>query len=155
MDKKTFFVNTKNARPGEHYESVIKSINAESVCPFCPENISRYHKNKLKVKKFWLVTDNMYPYASTKHHILLIHKKHLADAGKLTSSAWNELHKIIKSETKEKNIGGGTMLFRFGDSQFNGASVNHLHVHLIQSNPNDPAYKKPKRFSEGVVARVG
>ena len=47
--KKEKFVNLNNARPGI-YEKVIKDIQESAICPFCPENINRIHKNPIKEK---------------------------------------------------------------------------------------------------------
>ncbi len=146
--EKKGFVNTANTRPGI-YDAVIKDIAKKQVCPFCPEQLSNFHKNPiLKEKDFWLATENMYPYKGAKKHILFIHKKHLSNISELSNEAWSELHTIIKDILSEKDIPGGTLMMRFGDTRYTGASVTHLHAHLISPNPDAPDY-------EPVIARVG
>ncbi|MES2471164.1 MAG: HIT domain-containing protein [Patescibacteria group bacterium] len=149
------FVNLNNARPGTKYEETINKIKQDGVCPFCPEQLENYHKNPiLKETKFWKVTDNMYPYKPTKHHILLIHKDHIKHESELSKEAWLELKDLMDEVCKERNITGGALMMRFGDTQYTGASVSHLHAHIIQSDPSDPDYTKKKEWS-GLVARVG
>ena len=148
--KEKKFVNLANARPGI-YEKVIKNIQESSICPFCEEHIRDIHKNPLVEKEFWYVTDNMYPYKPTKEHLLLIHKKHIEHVSDLSKEAWEELFKIIKEETKKRNMEGGTFLMRFGNTKYTGASVSHLHCNLLQSDPENPEYEKAK----GVITRVG
>ncbi len=148
MKKK--FVNLTNARPGI-YEKVIKDIQESAICPFCPENINKIHKNPIVEEKFWLVTDNMYPYKPTKKHILIIHKEHIEHLADIKDGAWRELYKIIRSKSKDLDMMGGTFMMRFGDTKYTGASVSHLHCNLLQSDPEHPEYEKNK----GVITRVG
>ena len=148
--KKGNFVNLTNARPGV-YEKVIKEIQESSICPFCPENIKNIHKNPIEEKKYWLITNNMYPYKPTKKHLLIIHKKHIEHFNEITEEAWKELFDIIKEENKKLNIEGGTFLMRFGNSKYTGASVSHLHCNLLQSDPDHPDYEK----KIGVMTRIG
>lgn len=145
------FVNTTNARQGHHYKKVIEKIARQKVCPFCQEHILKYHKNPIDEKKYWLVTDNMYPYSPVKHHIIFIHKKHTEKTSEITPEAWQELFESIKETEKKKGITGGTFLLRFGDTNFTGASVTHLHAHLVQSNPSSEKYNK----KTGLTARIG
>lgn len=149
------FVELENSRPGTPYEKVIKTIAMNGVCPFCPDQLSKYHKNPiLSEGKFWKVTDNMWPYKATKHHILFILKDHLTEFSELSAEAWAELGELYKKEITARDIGGGTLMFRFGDTLYTGASVRHLHAHLIQSDPTHPEYQELKQMP-GVVGRVG
>ncbi len=150
MEKK--FVNPKNARPGQHYENVIKEIAEHKVCPFCPEHIAKYHKNPILIEgKFWLVTDNMYPYQPTKNHVIFIHKTHIEKIDELGKEAWRELYEHLTKIIADRKIEGGSFLLRFGDTEYTGASVTHLHAHLVQSNPEDSEYNK----KTGLTARIG
>ena len=147
------FVNEENteARPTDAYGKVISQIAKDGVCPFCSDNLKKYHKNPLEEKKYWWVTDNMYPYQPTKHHRLIIHKEHITHLKELSGEAWTELLAIIKDETKTRSLNGGTLLLRFGDTRFTGASVSHLHANIIQSDPDDSSYDKKK----GLITRIG
>lgn len=145
------FVNLNNSNRGrdERYRNVIGEIQKDGVCPFCPENLAKYHKKPiLRDGKFWLLTDNMYPYKGAKHHILLIHKKHIESVADLSGEAWSELLDLIKLETEKRKIGGGTFYMRFGDTAHTGASVTHLHANLVS-----PDIENPNR--EPIFARVG
>lgn len=145
------FVNLKNARRGRNdkYRGVIEAIKKDGVCPFCPENLSKYHKNPiLEEGAHWLLTDNMYPYKGAKQQLLLIHKTHVENVSDLSEGAWSELLKLIRSEMAKREIGGGTFYIRFGDSSHTGASVLHLHANVIS-----PDTEKENR--EPILARVG
>lgn len=144
------FVNKQNARPGV-YSEVIKQIAEQKVCPFCPEQLANFHKNPIELGKYWLATDNMYPYKPNKHHLLFIHIAHIQHIAEISPEAWAELGEIIRQQTAKRQITGGTFYLRFGDTHFTGASVTHLHANLVQSDPEDPAYDPAK----GIYTRVG
>jgi diadenosine tetraphosphate (Ap4A) HIT family hydrolase len=153
MDQETKkFVNKQNARPGQNYHKVIEEIAEHKVCPFCPENINKYHKNPILIDgKFWLATDNMYPYPKTKNHLIFIHKNHIENVDEINKDAWAELHEQIKKMAGNRKMAGGSFVLRFGDTEYTGASVTHLHAHLIQSDPENKEYDKAK----GLSVRVG
>ena len=146
-------VNTNNpkSRPDGTYAKVIEQIADDGVCPFCPEHLAEYHKHTVTEKKYWLVTDNMYPYKPNLLHRLLIHKAHVVHITEISPEAWTELREIILEESERAEIAGGTFIMRFGDTRFTGASVTHLHASLVQSNPDDPSYDPTK----GLVVRIG
>ncbi len=132
MDKS--FVNLENTgnRPDGVYKQVIDKIKDDGVCPFCSEHLARYHKKPIIVDgRYWILTDNMYPYKGAKHHILLIHKKHIETIVDVLREAWNELLELARAETRRRAIAGGTFYLRFGDTSYTGASVTHLHANLI------------------------
>lgn len=144
------FVNEHNAKRGV-YGDVIKDIAGKHVCPFCPDQLANFHKNPIRHFGHWLVTDNMYPYKPVKQHLLLIHETHIEHASELSLQAWSELLEIIKFESTERGIVGGALTMRFGDTHFTGASVSHLHAHLVQSDPEAGDYDPEL----GVRVRIG
>ncbi len=148
--KKPTFVDVANTRPGV-YDAVIRDIAAKKVCPFCPGELPKHHKNAILLEqKYWIATDSMYPYENSKNHVLFIHKEHLEHISELSSEAQKELWEIVEECLLLKNMIGGTLLMRFGDTKSTGASVNHLHAHLVCGDPNqDLKDRKP------VLARVG
>ncbi len=148
------FVNHDNTRARSNtdaYGNVISQIAQDGVCPFCPEHLAKYHKNPIEEKTFWVLTDNMYPYKPALRHRLIIHKAHITHINEVSTEAWIELQTLIKEETISKNISGGTFIMRFGDTHYTGASVSHLHAHIVQSNPEDSSYDTIK----GLTMRIG
>lgn len=148
------FVNINNTRPGI-YEKTIAQIKDDGVCPFCPDQLAKYHKNPiLKETKNWLMTDNMYPYKPVKNHVLFIHRSHITHANQITPEAWLELQELANSLYKDRDMLQGSLVMRFGQTKNTGASVSHLHAHILESNPDDPDYHKKQEWF-GLVARVG
>lgn len=129
------FVNLENSKRDQKYSNAIKTIIDDGVCPFCSENIKKYHKNPIiEENNSWIATDNMYPYEGTKFHILLIHKKHLTLLDEIGSDAWSELYHLTNLVIKKRKIKGGTIFMRFGDTKFTGATVTHLHAHIVSTD---------------------
>ncbi|MBX4198139.1 HIT domain-containing protein [Candidatus Parcubacteria bacterium] len=150
MSEKSY-VNPDNtqARASNTYTNVIKEIQKDNVCPFCQEQLTKYHKNPiLKENATWLITRNMYPYKNTQQHFLLIHKKHISRIDEMTPEAHKDLMELVVWATKEFDIPGGTFFMRFGDTRYTGATVTHLHSQLVCSNPFEKDY-------EPVIVRVG
>jgi diadenosine tetraphosphate (Ap4A) HIT family hydrolase len=111
---------------------VMEQIARDGVCPFCLENLKKYHtKPILWSNSDWLVTKNDTPYEGSRIHILMICKKHLPTVVNMEKRLWSSLGEAIDWTTKEFKITGGSFLMRFGDMNYNGASVQHLHSHII------------------------
>jgi diadenosine tetraphosphate (Ap4A) HIT family hydrolase len=145
------FVNPENTsfRPDGVYRQVIDKIKDDGVCPFCPEQVARYHKKPIIADgRYWILTDNMYPYKGAKHHILLIHKMHIETITNISPEAWSELLELTHMEAKKRAIAGGTFYLRFGDTSYTGASVIHLHANLISSDMSN-------KDREPIFMRVG
>ncbi|MEK7195226.1 MAG: HIT domain-containing protein [Patescibacteria group bacterium] len=145
------FVDTNNSNRGENesYRDVIGQIKKDEICPFCPENLSKYHKKPiLEENDYWLLTENMYPYSGAKCHLLAIHKVHIEDVSQVSKEAWGGLLEIIQRETEKINIKGGTFYMRFGNTAHTGASVVHLHANLVSPDTEDKN-RKPIMFRIG------
>jgi len=128
---KNDFININNSREKDQIK-VMQKIADQAHCPFCEENLRLYHKEPiLKETKHWLVTKNQWPYKHTKHHFLLIYKKHVTKLEELETEAGSELFDLVKELEKEYQFEGGGFSMRFGDTDFSAGTVNHLHVQLV------------------------
>jgi len=139
---KRIFVNINSARKGE-YKKVIEEIASTGKCPFCKENF-KYHKKPIYKKKGgWLLTNNSWPYENSKHHLVVIDEKHKEDFYELTNKDFESVAYLTRWAIKEWKIKGGGFAMRFGDTNFTGASVAHIHFHII-SPEIDQKIKKAK-----------
>lgn len=138
------FINMDNARHDEQREVMQASADA-GVCPFDEEYLPTYHKTPIiRRGKYWVITANQWPYEHTKHHILAISTKHVESIDELDAAAGEELFAHVQWAIKEYEIDFGGLAMRFGDVKHNGASVNHLHAHIIVPDKNKPADAKVK-----------
>lgn len=129
------FINMVNTR-SEEQQRVMKEIQQNGHCPFCTENLEKYHKNPiLKEGKYWLLTDNQWPYAKIKHQLLAIHKTHIEHINELDPEAAAELITLFKEISIARNIKGGGVIIRFGSNPEKGnygSTVLHIHAHMIE-----------------------
>jgi diadenosine tetraphosphate (Ap4A) HIT family hydrolase len=132
MKKKNSFINLNNARL-EEQTKVMEDIAKAEHCPFCIENLKKYHKKPiLKEGKYWLLTENQWPYENTKKHFLIIYKEHANKLSEIENEAFAELIEIAKEVEEKEQIKGGGLSMRFGDTDYSAGTVDHIHVQLIE-----------------------
>lgn len=135
----------KHARE-PHQLAAMQRINDAGYCPFCWENFEiEHHKPILWQGKHWLVTENFAPYPNSKLHLLLIYGKHALSPTDIDSDGWQELGSIMSWYERKYKPGAGALCMRFGSPNQSGASVGHLHAHLIMPDVNN----EPIRFKIG------
>lgn len=133
---KKSFVDLSGSRTPEQLE-VLKDIHQKGVCPFCLENLKDYHKKPILISgKYWIATKNQWPYKNTKHHFVFIHKTHIESVDELKPKEADELILIAQKLNKKFRIKSGGLCMRFGHLGKNGATVRHLHAHLISAKEN-------------------
>jgi len=154
------FINLVNTR-GEDQKNVMEKINREGHCPFCSENLAKYHKNPIiKDGKYWLLTENQWPYDKIKHQLLAIYKIHIEHISEMDSAAGAELIELFKEESFKRKIIGGGIAIRFGTNPEKGnygSTVAHIHAHLIEPDlealaPNEAwkfKFGQPKNYKKG------
>ncbi|MEX1014041.1 MAG: HIT domain-containing protein [Candidatus Paceibacterota bacterium] len=139
----------RHASPDDVYSKTIKKIKEDGVCPFCSDQLKKYHKNPIIFENdYWLATKNMYPYEGAKVHILIIHKEHISLIKNINNEGWSNLQNIILKIQEKFSLKGGSFFIRFGDTKMTGASVSHLHAQLV-SPEEEEENKKP------IIVRLG
>jgi len=123
-------VNIKNARQGE-YKKVIEQIAKTGKCPFCKENFKYHKKPVYKRKESWFLTNNSWPYKNTGHHLIILGDKHKENFSEITKKDLESVSYLINWAIKKWKIKGGGIAMRFGETDYTGASVNHIHFHII------------------------
>lgn len=146
------YVNLANSRV-EEQQKVMKEIIRQGICPFCPENFSRFHHEPiLKQTPHWILTKNQWPYENTRIHLLLIYTKHIESIGEMDPEAGREFVELARWAEKKYQLQSGALAIgmRFGDPIGSGATVKHLHAQILSAKfkKGDPNYK-PVRFRAG------
>lgn len=131
-------VDPRNARD-EKYKRVMGEILKEGVCPFCPETFKWHTKPILEHNGEWFITENFNPYKNTQFHFLIIGKEHKELLSDLSARDWESISSLISWAVENFKIEGGGITMRFGDTLFTGATIKHIHAHLIV-----PTVKKGK-----------
>jgi diadenosine tetraphosphate (Ap4A) HIT family hydrolase len=58
-----------------------------------------------------------------------VHKEKFSE---LTKNDFYSMQTLVNWATKRLKITGGGLMLRFGDSEYSGATVHHLHFHFIE-----------------------
>lgn len=125
------FINMDNTRLDEQ-RAVMQEIAVNEECPFCPENLDKYHKAEILRKgAHWLLTHNQWPYEHTDLHLMAIATHHATNLSELRAGAFGELQDHFTWAEREFRIRAGAIAMRFGDIRETGATVNHLHAQLL------------------------
>lgn len=135
MNDDTTHVNLAHARE-KHQRDVMKQIQKDNVCPFCHERLMQYHtKPILHETEHWIVTTNFASYKGSKYHFLLIAQMHCEYSSDLSDAAKLDFFAVQDWIKHTYDVKGGSTLMRWGDSEYTGASVTHLHAHLVVGAP--------------------
>lgn len=129
MAKKNSKVDPRYAKT-EQYRKDMEEIVSEGVCPLCPP-LKWHTKPILQDDGRWFITENSHPYPDTEHHLLIISKRHIEHLSKLSTKDLESVLQLSNWAVEEFNIRGGGLIMRFGETLYTGATVKHLHAHLI------------------------
>ena len=126
--------SSKLSKRGD-YTEVLEAIDSGAFCPFCEENLFKHHRKPTLFKtKHWLVTENAWPYAGSRHHFLLITKKHVERAEDARGAVLADLHVVYERLVRDYGLKGATLVMRSGDSAYTGATVQHLHAQILSGS---------------------
>lgn len=143
MTPNSNLINMDNARFEEQAEVMQRYID-NGVCPFCPGTQAETLNPVLIDGDWWTVRENRWPYQNTKFHFLLILKEHHENLSSAPPSAGAELFVMIGNLEQRYGIESGAIAIRFGNINFNGGTVAHLHAHLIVPDPEKTKNKEDK-----------
>jgi len=134
VEKKQVSVDEENAGvvPRGTYRETLETIKAEGFCPFCEEHLFKHHNNPILLQsKYWIVTKNSWPYKGTQFHIIFIAREHITEIEEMSATTLLELQDLYRQVVDKHDITGATMMIRSGDTKITGATVNHLHAHMV------------------------
>lgn len=135
------FVNLDNTR-SDNQRRVYREIVERDECPFCPENLHKTNPQPIvREGEYWTILPSRWPYQHTVTHLLAIAKRHVervTELGDEAEAAGAELFGHVKWAELEYQIAAGGLAMRFGDTAHTGASVSHLHAHIIEPDPSKP-----------------
>jgi len=127
------FIEMSNCRNDKQRDEM-QLILHRNHCPFCMENLKRYHDNKILWSGLhWLVSKNDYPYPGSGIHLIFILKTHVTSIIGLPSGAMEDLKDAIRWAKTEFDLDGEGFFMRSGDPLATGATIRHLHGHMATS----------------------
>jgi ATP adenylyltransferase len=110
----------------------MKQLLEKGECFMCYKSLTQYKNNRIEFEtKHWIVTPNAYPYKHTKLHLLLISRRHVSIMSELTKEERADFTDAIVEIEKRHKLKYYSVAMRNGDFRYTGASVEHLHAHII------------------------
>ncbi len=131
----TFYLNS-----ARHLDQLVKMliISSKGICSFCPQYLPRFHTGGIVTQNTnWQVVNNGWPYKGTSIHLLVIPKRHLTDLTQISQIEWLDLGSIIKKLVTDHSLTGYSLFCRSGNMKQTGATVAHLHFHLLSGQNED------------------
>lgn len=129
-DKKGMFYEMRSARSREQKEHMRRLMQA-GICIFCPDGL-RMKKSPVEYQnRTWAVAKNDYPYSGSRHHLLIIPRRHVNHITDLTKKEWGGLFDALTWTINRYRLKGGGFLVRFGDLMITKGSIAHLHAHVL------------------------
>jgi ATP adenylyltransferase len=121
----------ENYRTAEQL-ATMQELEAAGLCLFCPDGLQQQPRQRILWETaHWTVTPNEFPYKGTALHLLVVPHEHATDLLDLSSASqldfWNALA-MIRERFDLNYYGLGV---RNGDCQFTGATIAHVHAHVI------------------------
>ncbi len=119
------------ARGDRQYEQMLEQLGNE--CGFCTMKV--HTKPILKRIGFWLwrwfVTERIKPYENAELSFLIIPKRHLEHVAQIGWLDWLAVRALVKWVCWKNKIKGYGLVIRSGATEYTGATVVHIHFHLI------------------------
>jgi ATP adenylyltransferase len=136
--------NLKSAR-SEAQRKNMKELAAAGRCFMCYENLTEYENNRIEFETdHWIITPNAYPYEHTSLHLLVIARRHVKTMSDLTHDERADLTEAIVRVEKHWELDSYAFGLRSGDFRYNGASVEHLHGHIVVGERDPQTFEKVK-----------
>lgn len=126
-----------NSARTEEYRRQLEEIEAAGVCPFCPENFLWHPHPVLYRVGGWLITHNRENYPGSRLHLLIVGNEHKEELTELTAEDLVSVRTLVFWAKTNLGFSGGGLAVRTGPSSLTGASVAHLHFHLIEPLVNE------------------
>lgn len=141
MNRLYFF---EAARTPEQLKKM-EELESEGICVFCLEHFHKNHENPIVIQSdLWYVTYNDFPYKGTKLHLLIVPKRHVRSLSDLNEQEAIEFLAILKRIKSMFEYTSEAVVARSGDMRFNGGSVEHLHLHYVVGETDNPKHEPIK-----------
>lgn len=133
----------------ERYAEDLAEIVAAEVCPFCPENFHWHDHPIIARDGKWFITESSHPYENSQMHFLIIGQEHKVILAELTGTDMSCILRLAAKVQYDNGLRGGALLMRWGETFYSGATVAHLHAHLVVPRVDPPGEVQPVWFPIG------
>lgn len=120
---------TRTAEQRAAYEKTV----TQGTCPFCGDTAampSEIQERMIFVGSYWRAWYNPFPYPGHTAHVILAPIEHWTQPGDVTPEGAREWMELNAQLIDELGLPGGGLVMRFGDHEYKGGSITHLHSHI-------------------------
>lgn len=136
-----------NARTPDQLAEM-ERLDAAGVCLFCPEGLARNGGQQILFStRHWTVTPNHYPYPGTSLHLLLIPHQHAGDLLDLGDESRADFWAALAEVAQRHRLDHYGLGVRNGDCRYTGATIHHVHAHVLVGSGDEDAPPVRMRFS--------
>jgi ATP adenylyltransferase len=137
----------ENVRTPEQRAEMAR-LEAAGICLFCPEYLASHPRQRILFStRHWTATPNEFPYEGTRLHVLLVPHQHASDllelGDEVRADFWVALAAV--AETSELRYYG--LGVRNGECHYTGATISHVHAHVLVGSDEEGAPPVRMRFS--------
>lgn len=118
------------------------ALEAKGICLFCPEHLAGDESHVIyHLTEWWTVTNNRFPYDGARLHLLLIPSVHVRDLVDLPTAAQADFWGVLGWCRDRWGFNFYGLGARCGDFRFTGATLEHLHLHLMVGDVSNPDHE--------------
>lgn len=137
----------ENYRTAEQLAEM-QRLEADGLCLFCPEGLRRRTGQPVLFQtRYWTVMPNDFPYQGTSLHLLLVPQQHAGDVLDLDADAQADFWTALAAVRERYDLTYYGLGMRNGDCRFTGATIAHVHAHVLVGDPSESAVPVRMRFS--------
>ena len=137
----------ENARTDEQRAEMAR-LDAAGICLFCPEHLARHEQQRIVLStRHSTVTPNRFPYPGTSLHMLLIPDQHARDLLELSDEVRADFWVALAAVAEAGELSYYGLGVRNGDCRLTGATIEHVHAHVLVGSDDPDAPPVRMRFS--------
>ena len=111
----------------------MQQLEAAGICLFCPEVLREHSRQRVQWEtRHWAVTPNEFPYKGTGLHLLVVPHEHVNDMLDLDDESLSDFWNALKMIRERFDLGHYGLGVRNGDCRFTGATITHVHAHVLR-----------------------
>ncbi len=126
----------------------MRRLDAAGICLFCPGHLASHPRQRvLFTTRYWTATQNEFPYSGTSLHLLLVPHQHAADLLELDAEGRADFWTALATAVSRYDLSHYGLGVRNGDCRFTGATIRHVHAHLLVASQTASEPPVRMRFS--------
>ena len=125
----------------------MRQLDRNGICLFCPDGFRYHRRNRLLWRtEYWSIARNEFPYSGTEQHILISPIAHAEDLLDLDDTVLADFWAALRSVRECFSLKHYGLGARNGDCRFTGATIKHVHCHVLVAPESPDVGTEPIRM---------